>query len=49
MPTFTPDGQYVLVANEGDPEGSISVIAMGNGVANLTQADVRTADFSSFT
>ena len=61
MLTFTPDGQSVLVANEGepdeycltddesDPEGSVSVINLMNGVANLTQADVRTADFTNFT
>ena len=61
MLTFTPNGQYVLVANEGepdeycltedegDPEGSVSVISLMNGAANLTQDDVRTADFSSFT
>ena len=61
MLTFTPDGQYVLVANEGepdqycltddagDPEGSVSVISLMNGVTNLTQSDVRTADFSNFT
>ena len=61
MLIFTPDGHYVLVANEGepdaycltddegDPEGSVSVISLMNGVANLTQADVRTADFSNFT
>ena len=62
MLTFTPDGQYVLVANEGepdeycvtpdnqgDPEGSVSVINLMNGAANLTQTDVRTADFANFT
>ena len=62
MLTFTPDGQYVLVANEGepdgycltpdnqgDPEGTVSVISLMNGVVNLTQADVRTADFTNFT
>ena len=61
MLTFTPDGQYVLVANEGqpdgycptddegDPEGSVSVISLMNGVENLTEVDVRTADFSNFT
>jgi len=61
MLTFTPDGHYVLVANEGepdqycltddagDPEGSVSVISLMNGVANLPQADVRTADFGNFT
>ncbi|MDF1847892.1 MAG: choice-of-anchor I family protein [Parvibaculaceae bacterium] len=49
MVTFTPDGAYALVANEGepsddysnDPEGAVSVIA----VADMT---VRTADFSRF-
>lgn len=53
MLTFTPDGNKVLVANEGepnddysiDPEGSISVIDLSNGVASLT---VATADFNSF-
>lgn len=58
MLTVTPDGNKVVVANEGepnddydvDPEGSISVIDISNGVANasivtigfgaLTQADV---------
>ena len=61
MLTFTPNGQYVLVANEGqpdqycltddegDPEGSVSVISLMNGAANLTQNDVRAADFSNFT
>ena len=61
MLTFTPNGRYVLVANEGqpntyekpgeanDPEGSVSVIDMLRGAANLTQTDVRTADFRRFT
>ncbi|MEO5754640.1 MAG: choice-of-anchor I family protein [Chthoniobacterales bacterium] len=56
MLTFTPNGRAVLVANEGepnddytiDPEGSVSVIDLKNGVPNLTQADVRTADFTAF-
>jgi DNA-binding beta-propeller fold protein YncE len=54
--TFSPDGRYVLVANEGepdgdyeiDPEGSISIIDLQGGVDALTQADVRTADFQAF-
>ncbi|MEM7112084.1 MAG: esterase-like activity of phytase family protein [Chloroflexota bacterium] len=53
MLTFTPDGQQVLVANEGepngdytiDPEGSVSVIDLSNGVENAT---VQTADFTAW-
>ncbi len=56
MITFTPDGRYVLTANEGepsddytvDPEGSISIIDLAKGVENLTQSDVRTAGFTDF-
>ena len=56
MITFSPNGQWVLVANEGepndnytvDPEGSVSVIDLRGGVANLTQANVRTASFTPF-
>ncbi|MGG6240907.1 choice-of-anchor I family protein [Nodosilinea sp. AN01ver1] len=53
MLTFTPDGTKVLVANEGepnadytiDPEGSISIIDLSNGVANAT---IATAGFTQF-
>jgi hypothetical protein len=53
MVTFTPDGRFVLVANEGepnddytvDPEGSITIIDLAHGVAN---PGVRTADFRSY-
>jgi hypothetical protein len=53
MVTFTRDGKKVLVANEGepsddytrDPEGSVSVIDLGNGVDKAT---VKTADFRAF-
>lgn len=56
MVTFTPDGTKLLVANEGepesdysiDPEGTISVIDLTGGIANLTQADVTTLNFNSF-
>lgn len=54
MLTFTPDGNTILVANEGepsddytvDPDGSISVIDISGGAASAT---VQTADFSAFT
>jgi len=56
MLTFSPNGRWLLVANEGepnsynqadsvDPEGSVSVIAMRDDVTSLTQLDVRTATF----
>lgn len=53
MVTFSPDGRWVLVANEGepsddyqtDPEGSITVIDISNGAAAAT---ARTADFRAF-
>lgn len=52
MITFSPNGAFALTANEGepksdysvDPEGSISVITVGNGTNPL----VKTATFSSF-
>jgi len=53
MVTFTPDGEYLLVANEGepsedysiDPEGSVTVIDLRAGVGAAT---ARTADFSAY-
>ncbi len=56
MITATPDGRTLLVANEGepdddftfDPEGSVSVIDVTGPVAQLTQDDVRTADFRAW-
>ena len=56
MLTFTPNGAFVLTANEGqpmgdysfDPEGSVSLIDMSVGAASLTDADVTTAGFAHF-
>ncbi len=60
MLTFTPNGQRVLVANEGepadycapgldhDPEGSVSIIDVRGGVEDLSQSDVTTATFTQF-
>jgi hypothetical protein len=56
MLTFDATGTLVLVANEGepnddytvDPEGSVSLIDLSGGALNVTQADVRTADFQAF-
>lgn len=56
MVTFTPDGNTVLVANEGepngdysvDPEGSVSVIDVSGGVSAITQANVVSLNFQDF-
>ena len=54
MLTFTPNGDRVLVANEGEPDGgidpvgSISIIDLRGGVEGLSQSDVSTAGFSGF-
>ncbi len=58
MLAFSPNGRWLLVANEGepnsynqadsvDPDGSVSVIDMRGDVTALTQLDVRTATFSN--
>ncbi|MCE2613093.1 choice-of-anchor I family protein [Flavobacteriaceae bacterium D16] len=49
MVTFSPNGKYVIAANEGepddnylnDPEGSITIV-------NLKSGNIKTADFNSF-
>lgn len=56
MLTFTADGMQVVVANEGepnddysvDPEGSISIIDLADGVEALSEGSVRTAGFGQF-
>ncbi|UOQ97331.1 choice-of-anchor I family protein [Hymenobacter sp. 5317J-9] len=56
MITFSPDGHYLLTANEGepnatysdDPIGSVSVVDMTGGIAAVTQARVSTLDFSAY-
>jgi hypothetical protein len=53
MVTFTPNGKFALVANEGepnddysvDPEGSVTIVNLSRG---LHRATARTADFSFF-
>lgn len=56
MVTFTPNGMYVLSANEGEPDddytadpmGSVSIIDISGGIMNLSQSDVTTLDFTAF-
>ncbi|MHC1708146.1 MAG: choice-of-anchor I family protein [Bacteroidales bacterium] len=56
MITFTPDGNRVLTANEGqpndaytvDPEGSVSIVDISGGIAGLSQANVNTLFFTDF-
>ncbi|MGZ8899454.1 MAG: choice-of-anchor I family protein, partial [Limisphaerales bacterium] len=59
MVAFSPNGRWLLVANEGepnryndpssvDPEGSISIIDLSRGAMGLTQQNVRTARFTAF-
>ena len=56
MVTFTPNGRFILVANEGepsddysvDPEGSISIIKVASDMTKLDQSSVKTADFKKF-
>jgi hypothetical protein len=56
MVTFSPDGNWVLTANEGqppydyniDPEGSVSLIDLSNGINTLTQAQVTTLYFTDY-
>ncbi len=58
MITFSPDGKYVLTANEAqpifytptlsDPEGSVTIVDISGGIANLTQSNVTQVNFNAF-
>ena len=56
MLTFTPDGNHILVANEGepsgdyrvDPEGSVTLIDISGGAASVTPAQVTQLSFAQF-
>ena len=53
MLTFTPDGTKILVANEGepdgtDPNGSVSIIDISGGVDGVTPPPVTQVEFTGF-
>jgi hypothetical protein len=56
MITFSPDGNFILTANEGepksdysvDPEGSVSIIDFAGGVPGVSQASVSTLNFADY-
>ncbi len=56
MITFSPNGNLVLTANEGepsddyltDPEGTVTIVDIAGGIANLTQSNVTTVNFNAF-
>lgn len=56
MITVSPDHQYLLVANEGepndsysiDPEGSISIIDLSSGIGQIEESDVLQIGFENY-
>ncbi|WP_171024383.1 choice-of-anchor I family protein, partial [Microbacterium sp. 5K110] len=56
MVTFSKDGSYAVVANEGepaenfssDPEGSVSVVTLSSSLVAPAQSAVKTAGFRAF-
>ncbi|WP_196895133.1 choice-of-anchor I family protein [Aureivirga marina] len=56
MLTFTPNGNSILVANEGepnddytiDPEGSISIISIPDNIAEISASNVTNLDFNAY-
>lgn len=56
MLTFSPKGDFILVANEGepndeytiDPEGSVSILPIWQGPRRMPQENIKTLTFHSF-